>query len=394
MKSGGKNIAILGCTGSIGVRALDIIRRFPKRFQVRALAAGRNIDLLAVQITEFSPRLAVVMNEELAVQLKLKLSSDLDVRIIFGQEGYIEAASLPDVDTVISAMVGGAGLLPTWAAVTAGKRVALANKETLVMAGELIMSEARRRKAQIIPVDSEHSAIFQAMEGQNQDEIRRLILTASGGPFLGKTLEYMATVSRTEALSHPQWKMGAKISIDSATLMNKGLEVIEARWLFNCPIDNIIIRIHPQSIIHSMVEFVDGSILAQMGVPDMRVPIAYALTYPERLPLDLPGLDLPNSPNLSFAEPDLTAFPCLALALEAGRQGGTSPVVLNAANEVAVRAFLDEEIEFLDISRVVSHTIKQKRAEPLPGLEKVMSIDREARREAREIISEMKKVSV
>ncbi|MBW2621519.1 MAG: 1-deoxy-D-xylulose-5-phosphate reductoisomerase, partial [Deltaproteobacteria bacterium] len=328
MKPGGKHITILGCTGSIGVKALDIVRRFPERFQILTLAAGKNIDLLAAQIAEFAPRLAVVMNEELAVQLKRNLSPDLDVKILFGPDGYAEAASLPEVDTVVSAMVGGAGLEPTWAAVTAGKRVALANKETLVMAGELIMSEALRRKAEIIPVDSEHSAIFQALEGQNRDEIKRIILTASGGPFFGKTMEEMAHVGRTEALSHPRWKMGAKISIDSATLMNKGLEVIEARWLFDCPVDKITIRIHPQSIIHSMVEFVDGSILAQMGVPDMRVPIAYAMTYPERLPLGLPGLDLPNSPHLSFAEPNLSAFPCLTLALEAGHQGGTSPIVL------------------------------------------------------------------
>ncbi len=393
MKPGGKNLTILGCTGSIGVKTLDIVRRFPERFQVLALAAGRNIDLLASQISTFTPRLAVVLDEESAVRLKKKLEPGQDVEILFGQEGYAKAAALPEVETVVSAMVGGAGLRPTWAAVTAGKRVALANKETLVMAGELIMSQALCQRAEIIPIDSEHSAIFQALGGRNPDEIKRIILTASGGPFFGKSIKEMAKVSRKEALSHPRWNMGAKISIDSATLMNKGLEVIEARWLFDRPIDEIAIRIHPQSIIHSMVEFVDGSILAQMGVPDMRIPIAYAMTYPERLPLGLPGLDLPNSPNLSFAEPDLKAFPCLALALEAGRQGGTGPVVLNAANEVAVHAFLDGEIEFLDISKVVGHTIKQKRVEQVINLEQVMSVDIEARREAREVIRSMKKVS-
>ena len=386
MKPGGKHLTILGCTGSIGVKALDIARRFPDRFQVQALAAGQNIDLLAAQIAEFTPRLAVVMNEELAAHLKRNLNPDLDVRIVFGREGYIEAASLPGVDTVISAMVGGAGLVPTWAAVAAGKRVALANKETLVMAGELIMSEALRRKAEIIPVDSEHSAIFQAMEGQNRDEIKRIILTASGGPFFGKALEDMANVSRTEALSHPQWKMGAKISIDSATLMNKGLEVIEARWLFDCPIDKITIRIHPQSIIHSMVEYRDGSIIAQLGVPHMITPIAYALSYPRHLGTPLPPLDFEAIGSLTFEPPDLERFPCLGLALRAANEGAGMPAVLNAANEIAVNAFLEGNLPFLSIPRLVERVMDEHTPCESVSLEEVLKTDAWARRTALDLL--------
>ncbi|MBW2053362.1 MAG: 1-deoxy-D-xylulose-5-phosphate reductoisomerase [Deltaproteobacteria bacterium] len=393
MKPGGQKIAILGSTGSVGVNTLNVIRSYPHRFQAAALAAGRNVKLLAEQIAEFKPRAATVLTKELAEKLRSLLDPALKVEVAWGEEGYEKIASLDEAETVVSAMVGAAGLRPTWAAVRSGKRVALANKETLVMGGELIMAEAESRGAQILPVDSEHSAIFQVLCGQNRADVKRLILTASGGPFLNKSPQELAEVTSKEALAHPQWTMGAKISVDSATLMNKGLETIEARWLFGFSMEKIDIQIHPQSIVHSMVEFVDGAILAQMGCPDMRVPIAYALSYPERLPLDLPCLDLPCLPDLNFRQPDLEAFPCLALALEAGRSGGTSPVILNAANEVAVQSFLNGELNFLDISLVVRETLRQKPLEPLEDLEHIVKINYEARQKAKEIIAEMGRVN-
>jgi len=394
MNPGGKNLTILGSTGSIGTSTLDVVRSFPERFKVSALAGGRNIGLLAGQIARFRPALAVVLTEELALELKKKLAPNLKVEVLWGEEGYEQAARLDEAETVVSAMVGGAGLKPTLAAVRAGKRVALANKETLVMAGELIMAEARTSEATILPIDSEHSAIFQALSGQNARDVKRIILTASGGPFFGKTREELAEVTRAEALSHPNWKMGDKISIDSATLMNKGLEAIEARWLFDCPFDKIGIQIHPQSVVHSMVEFVDGSVLAQMGVPDMRVPIAYALSCPDRLPLGLPNLDLPSLPGLTFEEPDPKAFPCLALALKAGVQGGTSPVILNAANEVAVHFFLENKIKFLDIGLIVDRIMEEGGSASLKGLDQIIEVDRAARVKTRALISEMKGIPV
>ncbi|MBW2091357.1 MAG: 1-deoxy-D-xylulose-5-phosphate reductoisomerase [Deltaproteobacteria bacterium] len=393
MKQGGRKIAILGSTGSIGVNALNVIRDYASQFKVIALSAGQNVELLARQIREFKPSIAAVLTQDLAERLKRLLDPALSVEVVWGEAGYIQVASMDETETVVSAMVGAAGLRPTWAAVQAGKRVALANKETLVMAGELIMKEAGLRGAEILPVDSEHSAIFQVLKGQNPRDVRRIILTASGGPFLEKNRQELAQVNRSEALAHPKWKMGAKISVDSATLMNKGLEAIEARWLFGYPLEKISIQIHPQSIVHSMVELVDGSILAQMGCPDMRVPIAYALSYPERLSLGLPCLDLPALPDLSFSEPDFEAFPCLALALDAGISGGTAPVILNAANEVAVHAFLAGELNFLDISQVVRQTMKQEPAEPLLDLKHVMSVNQKSRKKAEEIIADMKGTS-
>jgi 1-deoxy-D-xylulose-5-phosphate reductoisomerase len=390
MEPGGKMVAILGSTGSIGVRTLDVIRSFPGRFRVKALAAGRNVERLAAQVKEFRPRLAAVLTEDLAVQLRDLIGPGFPVEVVFGEEGYVRAAALEEAETVVSAMVGAAGLRPTLAAVRAGRRVALANKEALVMAGGLVMAEARSSGAAILPVDSEHSAVFQVLEGQRREAVRRILLTASGGPFLGRSRAALAGVSPEEALAHPRWRMGAKISIDSATLMNKGLEAIEARWLFDCPLDRIDIVIHPESVVHSLVEFADGSVLAQMGIPDMRLPIAYALTYPERLPLDLPRLDLAGVGNLSFRRPEPEAFPCLGLALAAGRRGGTAPVVLNAANEAAVQAFLNREIGFLDIGRVIEQALSQDEGPAAADLGGILEVDRETRRRAQKIVSELK----
>ncbi len=393
MKKNGRKIAILGSTGSIGVNTLNVIREFPHRFKVTALAAGRNVELLASQVNEFKPQIAAVLTPDLAERLERLLDPALKVEVVWGEDGYTKAASGDETETVVSAIVGAAGLKPTWTAVQAGKRVALANKETLVMAGELIMKEAEAAGAEILPVDSEHSAIFQVLRGQKPEYVKRIILTASGGPFLKKSRAELVKVNRRKALAHPKWKMGARISIDSATLMNKGLEAIEARWLFGYPLEMINIQIHPQSIVHSMVEFVDGSILAQMGCPDMRVPIAYALSYPERLPLDLPRLDLPALSDLCFSEPDFEAFPCLALALKAGHTGGTAPVILNAADEIAVQAFLAGGLNFLDISRVVELTMKREPVEPLRGLEHILSVNQKARQSAKAITAELKGVS-
>ncbi len=388
MKSAGKNISVLGSTGSIGVNVLNVVRGFPGRFRIVGLAAANSVDSLVEQIAEFKPVVVAVLTEDRAAELASLLGPGHGVEILWGEEGYRRVASLPEADTVVSAMVGAAGLRPTWAAVQAGKRVALANKETLVMCGELVMEEALAHGAEILPVDSEHSAIFQALAGQRREDLKRIILTASGGPFHGRRRSELSKVTRADALAHPNWNMGAKISIDSATMMNKGLEIIEAKWLFGLPWESISVHIHPQSIVHSMVEFRDGSVLAQMGVPDMRVPIAYALSYPERLPLDLPHLDLPETRPLTFSEPDLEAFPCLALAKEAGRRGGTAPAVLNAANEMAVQAFLEESISFLDIPEVVSAVLGHFETEPLTSLEQIVSADQNARRKAGELIRE------
>ena len=314
----------MGSTGSIGANCLDVVRMFSDRFEIVGLAAGRNMVLLAEQVNEFRPRVVSVMGEVEAERLEALLRTECRPEIITGSRGACRVAVLDEVDIVVSAIVGAAGLAPTWEAVRAGKNIALANKETLVMAGQLVMAEAKAVGAVITPVDSEHSAIFQVLTGQRSPDVKRLILTASGGPFRNRTLDELSAVTPEQALAHPNWEMGAKISIDSATLMNKGLEAIEARWLFDLGWDKIAIHIHPQSIVHSMVEFIDGAVLAQMGVPDMRVPIAYALSYPERLPLKLPGLDLPQSSALTFEEPDFHRFPCLAAALEAGEAGRRS----------------------------------------------------------------------
>jgi 1-deoxy-D-xylulose-5-phosphate reductoisomerase len=358
-----KRIAILGSTGSIGCNTLDVISRFPDRFKVVALSAGEKVDALAEQVRRFRPDLVSLATESAAEKLKAACPQTT-TQIYWGVEGLIRVATHPTADMVVSAIVGSAGLIPTLAAIKAGKNVALANKETLVMAGELVTSEARKNNVRIVPVDSEHSAIFQVLQGSRREDIKRVILTASGGPFLRKPRESLERVTPQDALKHPNWIMGAKITLDSATLMNKGLEVIEAHWLFDIPVFQIEVVIHPQSIIHSLVEFTDGSVLSQMGRPDMRVPIAYSLSYPERLDLPLPSLDLIGMGNLTFEAPDLKSFPCLSFAYEALEEGGTMPAVLNAANEVAVHAFMEGRIGFLDISEVIRETLKMARAHP------------------------------
>ncbi|MEE8316870.1 MAG: 1-deoxy-D-xylulose-5-phosphate reductoisomerase [Syntrophobacteria bacterium] len=385
-----KNIAILGSTGSIGRSALQVVEQFPDRLQVVALAAGRNIDLLAEQIHRFRPRLAAVFDLQLAKDLTSRLQPGIEVEVVAGSQGYQQVASCAEAEMILSSMVGAAGLIPTLSAIRAGKDVALANKETLVMAGALVMGEVRRSQVELLPVDSEHNAIFQAMEGHRREDLKRILLTASGGPFLNMPKEQLESVTPTQALAHPNWAMGPKISIDSATLMNKGLEVIEAKWLFDVPVEKIDVHVHPQSIVHSMVEYVDGSVIAQMGIPDMRIPIAYALAYPERLELDLPRLDFFTVQTLTFQEPDLNRFPCLKLAFAACKAGGTMPAVLNAANEVAVQAFLDNRIPFSGIPRLVNQAMEEHALDPAAELEAILEADAWARRRTEEIIDSMR----
>jgi 1-deoxy-D-xylulose-5-phosphate reductoisomerase len=382
-----KRIAILGSTGSIGRSALQVIEQFPEYFQVVALAAGRNIDLLAEQIKQFRPKIAAVLDRELAKDLASRLPVETRVEVLAGSTGYEEAASFAGADMVLSSMVGAAGLIPTLSAIRAGKDVALANKETLVMAGALVMGEVQRHKVSLLPVDSEHNAIFQALEGHRREDLKRILLTASGGPFLTLPKEQLESVTPAQALAHPNWEMGAKITVDSATMMNKGLEVIEAKWLFEVEAEKIDVHIHPQSIVHSMVEYVDGSVIAQLGMPDMRVPIAYALAYPERLKLNLPTLDFFSVQTLTFQEPDLSRFPCLDLAFHACKTGGTMPAVLNASNEVAVQAFLDKRIPFLGIARLVGKVMEEHELAPATELELILAADTWARQRTEEIIN-------
>jgi len=386
-----KRIGILGSTGSIGRSTLEIVRRFPDRFEVVSLAAGRNVTMLRDQINEFRPCVVSVMDAEPADALdRLLDGAPFRPQILHGEEGYRCVAAHPDAHVVVSAMVGAAGLLPTLAAIEAGKTLALANKETLVVAGEIVMSLAARKGVAILPVDSEHSAIFQCLQGNHRSALRRILLTASGGPFFRCGSDELCRVTPEAALRHPNWSMGRKITIDSATLMNKGLEVIEATWLFGAPVDQISVHIHPESIIHSMVEYIDGSVIAQLGIPDMKLPIAYALSYPERLPVEAPPLDLFGVGKLSFFQPDEDRFPCLRLAYEACRKGATFPAVLNAANEVAVSAFLEGRIGFMQIPRLIGsvmsthHTV----AETLT-LEAVLEADRQAREEAERMAAEL-----
>ncbi len=380
-----KQLAILGSTGSIGVSTLDIVAAHPDQFRIVSMTAGRNLQLLQQQIRRFNPRLVAVLNPADADVLKSSLGAAAP-EIVSGIEGLIACACHADVDMVLSAIVGAAGLIPTMAAIENGKDIALANKETLVSAGSLVMDAVARKGVRLFPVDSEHSAIFQSLEGHRRRDVRRLILTASGGPFRNRALAELQRVTPAEALAHPNWSMGQKISIDSATMMNKGLEVIEARWLFDLPAEQISIHIHPQSVVHSMVEYLDGSVIAQLGIPDMKTPIAYALSYPERLPLDLPPLDLCRLGTLTFEEPDLQRFACLSLAYDALREGGTAPAVLNAANEVAVEAFLNGQISFLNIPKLIRATLENHQATPLEHIDQVLRADRWARTEARRII--------
>ncbi len=381
-------ISILGSTGSIGVQALDVIASQGGRYAVKALGAGRNIRLLKKQIEIFRPRLVAVYDEEHAHRLRELSGSGTGTAIVHGPQGYCEVASLPESDLVISSMVGAAGLIPTLAAIEAGKNVALANKETLVMAGELVMAAAKRKGVMILPIDSEHSAVFQCLQGQRREALKRIILTASGGPFYAWAQDALRDVKPVQALRHPNWKMGKKITIDSASMMNKGLEIIEARWLFDVPVDQIEVVVHPQSIVHSFVEYWDGSVIAQLGKPDMRIPIAYALSWPERLPREGPFMDFRAPSTLEFRSPDEEKFPCLALACSAVKTGGTMPAVLNGANEVAVQAFLDEEIRFIHIASVIKSVMNAHLPVFSPALADIINADSEAREGAMKNIKE------
>ena len=377
-----RRIAILGSTGSIGRSALAVVDAHPSRLQVAALAAGDNASLLAEQIETYRPRVAAIATTSGMDRLRASLSSPAPAQLLAGAEGLLAVATHPDVDLVICASAGTAGLEAVLAAIEAGKTIALANKEVLVMAGALVTEAAQRRGVSILPVDSEHNAIHQCVHGRNSSEIRRLILTASGGPFRQLSQTELDRVRPEEALRHPTWQMGRKITIDSATLMNKGLEVIEAHWLFGVDADHIDVLIHPQSIVHSMVELNDGSVIAQLGVTDMRLPIQYACSYPERWETPLPTLDLARAGRLEFHEPALDRFPCLALAYRALRAGGTVPVVLNAANEVAVEAFLDGKLGFTAIPRVIEKAMNAHEIERVSTVDTVRRVDRWAREQA------------
>jgi 1-deoxy-D-xylulose-5-phosphate reductoisomerase len=394
-----KRLAILGSTGSIGVTTLDLVARFPDRFEITALGAGRNVDRLAEQVRRFRPSLVAVQDSQAALALQKRIP-EYRGRITYGAEGMEAVATAPGTELVVSALVGALGLLPTLRAIEAGKHVALANKEVLVLGGELVTRAATAAGVQLLPLDSEHNAIFQALRGHREEDVRRIILTASGGPFLHRSLPELRAVTREDALRHPTWKMGDKITIDSATLMNKGLEVIEAHYLFGVPYERITVAISPQSTVHSMARFADGAILAHLGVPDMRTPIGYALAYPERPPLPMvKRLDL-FATQLAFHKPDTVTFRCLTLAEEAGRKAAivacdaeaagcaprtvAAPIVLNAANEIAVQAFLDGRIAFLAIPEIVEKCLTWLGDEPVESLEDVYACDEEARRFARE----------
>jgi len=383
-----KKIVVLGSTGSIGTSCLDVIRSFKDKFEVIGLGAGKNIDLLIKQIEEFRPRFVTIINEVLAKELRQRLPSSYDIEIKHSKEGYMELASLDEADLIVSAIVGSVGLIPTLSALNAGKDVALANKESLVIAGHLVTKAAKKTGAKILPVDSEHCAIFQCLQGQDKSALKRLILTASGGPFRDSSLDKFKEITPDQAIKHPNWKMGRKISVDSATLMNKGLEIIEARWLFDVDVDKIDVVIHPQSIIHSMVEFVDGSILAQLGITDMRIPIAYALSWPERLELDLPQLDLVSCSPLTFEAPNFEKFPCLRLAYEAVKIGGSMPCILSASNEVAVEAFLSNRIRFDQIPKVIEEVLSRLEPRSCDNLDEIINEDARARLMAEMVIQE------
>ena len=371
-----KKIAIMGSTGSIGTQTLDVVRE-NKDIEVVGLSAGSNVDLMEKQIREFQPKLAVMGNEKMAADLKCRVA-DQPVKVSWGMDGLLELASMPESEILVTAIVGMIGIRPTIAAIEAGKDIALANKETLVTAGHLIMPLARKHNVQILPVDSEHSAIFQALHGENPSQISRLLITASGGPFRGKKTEDLAKVTVQDALKHPNWAMGRKITIDSATLVNKGLEVMEAKWLFGVDLDRIDVVVQPKSIIHSMVEFVDGAVIAQLGTPDMKLPIQYALYYPERRYLPGERLDFRKLTEITFEVPDMDTFRGLPLAMEASRRGGSMPTVFNAANERAVAAFLDEKIRFLDIYTLIEEAMTAHQVKEHPDLEQILDAEKEA----------------
>ena len=381
-----KNLSILGSTGSIGCNALEIVEMFPGRFTVKALAAKNNTTLLAKQVEKFNPEIVVVFDETRALELKSMLQSGSGVEIMYGQDGYKHAATHDSIDMVVTAVVGSAGLIPTIAAIEAGKNIALANKETLVMAGEIVVKRAAINSVKILPIDSEHSAIFQCIAGNRRQDLDKILLTASGGPFLNRPENEFVTIRPKDALNHPTWRMGKKVSVDSATLMNKGLEIIEAKYLFGFSHEMIEVLIHPQSLIHSMVSFKDGAIMAQLGIPDMKGAIAYALSYPERLALEQPLPDFAGIGALTFEKPDFDKFPCLDLAYKACQTGETLPAVLNAANEVAVQAFLKQHIPFVTIPEVIEKTMESHTVVTNPALDDILESDRWAREQARKLI--------
>ncbi len=373
-----KKIGVMGATGSIGTQTLEIVRDNPDRLQITALAAGRNVDLLEKQVREFKPKLAVLWDEEAAASLKTKIA-DLPVEVAAGMDGLLKMAAMEEVETLVTAVVGMIGIRPTMEAIKNGKEIALANKETLVTAGHLIMPLAKEHGVRILPVDSEHSAIFQSLRGEKRSQIRKILLTASGGPFRGKTKEELAHMTLEDALKHPNWSMGRKITVDSSTLVNKGLEVMEVKWLFDVPLEKIQVVVHPQSILHSAVEYDDGAVIGQMGVPDMKLPIQYALFYPDRLPLAGDKLDLFKVGTMTFEEPDPETFTGLKLAYEAARTGGSMPTVFNAANEEAVALFLDHKCKFLQIPEIIGKAMEQHKVIADPDLTQILDTEKEAR---------------
>lgn len=375
-----KKLAILGSTGSIGTQTLDVVRAHPEAFEVEGLAAGNNIELFIQQVLEFKPSKVSVGSKELAEKIKQQLPAH--IQVFYGEQGLIEIAAGTDADTVVTAVMGSMGLPSTLAAIDAGKTIGLANKETLVTAGHLVTARARQKGVQLLPIDSEHSALFQCLNGEPRERIHQLTLTASGGSFRDRTREQLKHVTVADALKHPNWSMGSKITIDSATMANKGLEVIEAHWLFDMPYDQISVLLHPESIIHSFVEFVDTSIIAQLGNPDMRVPIQYALTYPDRQQAPSSRLSLAQIGQLNFREMDYDRFPCLSMAFEAGRLGGTAPTVFNAANEIAVSRFLNGEIPFLLIEDIIADALQQHEVIANPELEVIYATDAQTRARA------------
>lgn len=382
-----KNIVILGSTGSIGTNTLDIVDRFPDEFRVVGLTAGSNDEKLEEQVLKYRPRMVALAHDAAATKLRERVTGTaVDVEVLGGIDGITRVAQASEAELVISSIVGAAGLVPTLAAITSGKHIALANKEPMVMAGKLMQAEARKHGVRIFPVDSEHSAIFQSMEGHRRQDIHRVILTASGGPLWEFSRAQLADVTPERALQHPNWKMGEKITIDSATLMNKGLEIIEARWLFDIPETQIDVLIHRESIIHSLVEYTDRSVIAQLGLPDMRTPISYAMRYPERMPLALPSLDLAEIGRLTFFTPDHDRFPCLRLGYEALRIGGTMPATMNAANEVAVEAFLHGGIRFVDIPDIIQSTMEAHTPREFDSLGPALEADRSAREKAESLV--------
>ena len=388
MYIGPKKLSILGSTGSIGTQTLDIVRKFPEKFKIAGLSCNSNIELLKKQIDEFKPEIVAVFDEGKADELKDKLK--VDIPVYKGMDGLLKVAVFGEANTVVNSLVGSIGVLPTIKAIENLKNVALANKETLVTAGSVVMKKLKFHKTNLLPIDSEHSAILQCLQGSKMVNVNKITLTCSGGAFRDKTKEELLVVKAADALKHPTWNMGAKITIDSATLMNKGFEVIEAQWIYELPYSKIDVVIHPQSIVHSLVEFKDKSVIAQLGVPDMKIPIQYALDYPNRLEnSDLPQLSLSDVGKLEFKEPDLERFPCLAMAYDAGIKGGTLPAVMNAANEIAVKYFLQDKIKFMDIPRIIMEAMKKHQIIKNPDLDQILDVDKRVKEDTEKVIQEI-----